>query len=82
MEQYTIAITGGIGSGKSTVLDYLKTQGYPVFSCDEIYKEVAQSAEYLLKIKSLIFSASFIYIIKPLSRLKILAFKSNKFSNF
>ena len=30
-----IAITGSIGSGKSTVSEYLKTKGYDVFDCDE-----------------------------------------------
>lgn len=32
-----IAISGGIGSGKSTVADILRGLGYPVLSCDEIY---------------------------------------------
>lgn len=30
-----IAITGSIGSGKSTVTKYLKKKGYDVFSCDD-----------------------------------------------
>ncbi len=42
-----IAITGGIGSGKSTVSAYIKEQGYPVFSCDEIYKEVITTPTYV-----------------------------------
>ena len=33
---YKIGITGGIGSGKSVVLDYLKKNHYNVISCDEI----------------------------------------------
>lgn len=32
-----IAVTGGIGSGKSEVCKIIKNAGYPVFSCDEIY---------------------------------------------
>lgn len=32
----TIGITGGIGSGKSTVSDYLKKKGYTVLDADEI----------------------------------------------
>ena len=35
-----IAVTGGIGAGKSTVLALIKELGYSVFSCDEIYKEM------------------------------------------
>ena len=41
-----IAITGGIGSGKSTVAEYLREKGFPVFSCDEIYKEIYPTEEY------------------------------------
>ena len=52
-ERITVAVTGGIGSGKSTVMQFLEEKSYHTFSCDEIYKEVAQSSEYLLKIKEL-----------------------------
>lgn len=41
-----IAVTGGIGSGKSTVLKAFKEMGYPCFSCDEIYNAVFESADY------------------------------------
>ena len=47
MSKMKIAITGGIGSGKSTVLQYIKDMGYPVFSCDEIYKEVIETKTYI-----------------------------------
>lgn len=40
------AVTGNIGSGKSTVLEILKDLGYPVFSCDEISRGLWQQAEY------------------------------------
>ena len=45
-----IAITGGIGSGKSSVLQCVQTLGYPVFSCDEIYSHVIKTPEYIQKI--------------------------------
>ena len=32
-----IAITGGIGSGKSAALACVREMGYTAFSCDEIY---------------------------------------------
>ncbi|MDE6850387.1 MAG: dephospho-CoA kinase, partial [Clostridia bacterium] len=35
-----IAVTGGIGSGKTTVCNLIKKKGYPVFSCDEVYSEL------------------------------------------
>lgn len=46
-----IAITGGIGSGKSLVAEMLRSMGYPVFSCDEIYKQIIESSVYVQKIK-------------------------------
>ena len=44
-----IAVTGGIGSGKSSVVKILREMNYPVFSCDEIYADLRESAEYLQK---------------------------------
>ena len=35
-----IAITGGIGSGKSTFADFLAEQGHPVLLADDISKEI------------------------------------------
>ena len=46
-----IAITGGIGSGKSTVSNILKEKGYPVYSCDEIYAELIHSENYICAIE-------------------------------
>ncbi|MBQ8657640.1 MAG: dephospho-CoA kinase [Clostridia bacterium] len=48
-----IAITGGIGSGKSLVGEIIKEKGYPVFSCDEIYNELIKEKEYIEKLKRL-----------------------------
>ena len=45
-----IAITGGIGSGKSKALQILAEMGYAVFSCDKIYSEVISSPSYIKKI--------------------------------
>lgn len=49
---FRIAITGGIGSGKSAVCQIIKKQGYPVFSCDSIYSELLTSAEFINKINT------------------------------
>ncbi|MGN0824022.1 MAG: dephospho-CoA kinase [Candidatus Coproplasma sp.] len=40
-----IAVTGGIGSGKSTVCKIISEAGYPVYSCDEVYKSVLQDRQ-------------------------------------
>lgn len=52
-----IAVTGGIGSGKSLVLALLKEKGYPVFSCDEIYQEITKEAAYIEAVGKLFPSA-------------------------
>lgn len=46
-----VAVTGGIGSGKTTVLAILKDFGYFVFSCDEIYKNLIHNKEYVVEIE-------------------------------
>ena len=46
-----IAITGGIGSGKSTVANFIKKLGFPVFSCDEIYHRLQNTDQYIEKIE-------------------------------
>lgn len=43
-----IAITGGIGSGKSTVAKIISQSGYPVFSCDEIARNIFEE-EFVVK---------------------------------
>ncbi len=42
-----IAVTGGIGSGKSSVCKIIKESGFPVISCDEVYSELLKSADFL-----------------------------------
>lgn len=44
-----VAVTGGIGSGKSTVLNILKQMGYPVFSADEIARNIYDDPEVFLR---------------------------------
>lgn len=41
-----IAVTGGIGSGKSTVCEEIARLGYSVFSCDEIYGEMLGEPDF------------------------------------
>lgn len=40
-----IGIAGGIGSGKSTVTDYLRDKGYSVYDADEIAREAVMPGE-------------------------------------
>lgn len=45
-----IAITGAIGSGKSTVAKIIASEGLPVFSCDAIYAELLNDKNFVLAI--------------------------------
>ena len=42
-----IGITGGIGSGKSTIANWVKERGYTVISSDELAKELMRTNEEL-----------------------------------
>ena len=41
-----IAVTGGLGSGKSAFCAVLRKMGFPVFSCDEINRELWTDEAY------------------------------------
>ena len=44
-----VAVTGGIGSGKSTVADLFKAKGVPVIDTDMIARQLVQAGSPLLK---------------------------------
>ena len=47
MRSYKVAVTGGIGSGKSVVCDIIKELGFKVFSCDEIYDDLLLNDDFV-----------------------------------
>ncbi len=49
----SIAVTGGIGSGKSYALQVLKGAGYFTVSCDGVYADLFETREFLLELKKL-----------------------------
>jgi len=53
----TIAVTGGIGSGKTAVMGILKEQGFNVLSCDEINGELLERRWVKKKIQKIFPSA-------------------------
>ena len=50
MNVVKIAVTGGIGSGKSFVLQIIKDLGYNVVSCDEVYANLLNNTEFVNKV--------------------------------
>ena len=53
MKKLKVAITGGIGSGKSTVLDLLSSAGYKTLSSDKIVSELYQTRKVKKLLKGL-----------------------------
>ena len=51
MEQILIAVTGGIGSGKSYAINLLKEAGYFCISCDEVYADLLKEHKFIKKLK-------------------------------
>jgi len=49
-----IVLTGGIGTGKSTVSSFLKMYGYKIIDADKISKEVYEEKKDLIKKKILV----------------------------
>ncbi|MFI3252246.1 MAG: dephospho-CoA kinase [bacterium] len=47
-----IGLTGGIGSGKSTVSDYIISKGYKVIDCDKIAHEILFNKEAIKQLTS------------------------------
>jgi dephospho-CoA kinase len=45
-----IALAGGIGAGKSTVVEYLRSLGYVAIDADEIYRDLTRRGEPLLDV--------------------------------
>jgi dephospho-CoA kinase len=54
-----IGLTGGLGSGKTTIATYLKSLGIPVFIADDEAKKLMQSVVVLAEIKAVFGEAIF-----------------------
>lgn len=54
MTSKVIAVTGGIGSGKSEVCNYLHSLGYQTMDCDELAREVSESVEVVEQVRKLL----------------------------
>ena len=54
MTNKVIAITGGIGSGKSTVIEILRELGYSTLDCDRLAREVSEQPEVAEEVRALL----------------------------
>ena len=48
-----VGVTGGIGSGKTTIINYIKSKGYAVYIADDAGKKVMQKPEIIQQINEL-----------------------------
>lgn len=71
-----IGLTGGIGSGKSTVANYIASKGIPVYIADEEAKNIMERADVKQRIQNL-FSESILNKDNTLNRKKIAEFVFN-----
>ncbi|MCK6608280.1 dephospho-CoA kinase [Flavobacterium aquaticum] len=71
-----IGLTGGIGSGKSTVANYIASKGIPVYIADEEAKKIMEREDVKQKIQNL-FSESVLNDDTSLNRKKIAEFVFN-----
>ena len=54
MKRKVVALTGGIGSGKSTVAEILRNLGFAVLNCDEIARKVEKTPAVLEGVANLL----------------------------
>ena len=50
MQNKLIAVTGGIGSGKTEAIEIIKSMGYSVFSLDKIYSDLLKNFSFLQEV--------------------------------
>ncbi|WP_310377564.1 dephospho-CoA kinase [Flavobacterium sp.] len=74
-----IGLTGGIGSGKTTIANYFQSKGIPIYIADEAAKKIMQSEEIIAQIKKSFGEAIFDNEILNRERLSKIVFNdSNK----
>lgn len=66
-----IGLTGGIGTGKSTVSDYIKKKGYKVIDADKISHEITEKGSPLLDKLASVFGNAIILTDGSLDRKKL-----------
>lgn len=73
-----IGLTGGIGSGKTTIAKYFKSFGIPIYVADDAAKEIMKSAVILEAIKNEFGSAVFDNLVLNRQKLAEIVFNDPK----
>lgn len=68
---YTIALTGGLCSGKSAVARWLQAQGWPVLDLDQVAREVVRPGQPTLAAIVAAFGAQILHADGSLNRTKL-----------
>ncbi|MEG2200417.1 MAG: dephospho-CoA kinase, partial [Anaerovorax sp.] len=66
-----IGLTGGIGSGKTTVSNYLASKGYHVIDADKVAREVVDRNPEILKKFTIEFGTEILFEDGTLNRKKL-----------
>lgn len=82
MNNLKVAITGGIGSGKSTLINIIKDLGYKVFSCDAICANLYKKQSVLREIKKIFPTAVSGKILLKADKKKISSLTFNNDKNY
>ena len=54
MKRKVIAVTGGIGSGKSEVCGILRSEGFTTVDCDELARQIADEPQVIAAVEQLL----------------------------
>jgi dephospho-CoA kinase len=72
-----IGLTGGIGSGKTTIANYFQSKGIPIYIADDEAKKIMQSDEIIAQIKKSFGAALFENEILNRDRLSKIVFNDS-----
>ena len=73
-----IGLTGGIGSGKTTIANHFMAAGIPVYIADDEARKIMQSAEIIAQIKEIFGTSIFENDILNREKLAAIVFSNPK----
>jgi len=67
-DAYVVGVTGGVGSGKTTVVEILKEKGWQIINVDELAQEIIQNDPQIQKQIKKVFGSGILYETGELKR--------------